>query len=134
MGDPIERITDRGNVLSYIVRATLRPDKTSFVTPPEMNLQVGYVVYPASGEVPRHSHRALERRITGTGEVLMVLEGGCEVDVYNDDEKLIASRILNEGDVLIMASGGHGFRMIKDTVLFEIKQGPYVGIEEKKRF
>ena len=132
--DAVEQITSEGKILCYVVRASVRPETTTFVTPAENNLQVGYVVYRAKGEVPRHSHVPIERRITGTGEVLVVREGKCEVDVYNDQEKLIATRELGEGDVLVMVSGSHGFRMLQDTVLLEIKQGPYSGLQEKKRF
>ena len=41
---------------------------------------------------------------------------------------------MKTGDVMVMVSGGHGFRMIENTVFLEIKQGPYIGIDEKKRF
>jgi hypothetical protein len=55
-------------------------------------------------------------------------------DIYSDERELIASRELCEGDVILLVAGGHGFRMLQDTVLLEIKQGPYTGIEEKERF
>lgn len=130
----IERITWNGQPLCYIVRAELNPEKTTFLTPPEFNSQVGFIVYQAGEEIARHVHRPLERHIVGTSEVLIVHKGRCEMDVYNDDRKLVATRELREGDIMIMVSGGHGFRMLEDTVLLEVKQGPYPGIDEKERF
>jgi hypothetical protein len=66
--------------------------------------------------------------------VLVVRQGCCEVDIYNDDRQLVATRELREGDIMLMVGGGHGFRMLDDTVFLEVKQGPYTGIDEKERF
>lgn len=132
--EPIEHITWKNKPLAYIVRATIPLERTTFLTPPEFNMQVGFVVYKNGGEVVRHTHRLFERQITGTTEVLIVKTGRCEMDVFNDDRQLVATRELRVGDVLLLVGGGHGFRMLEDTVLLEIKQGPYTGLDEKERF
>lgn len=131
---PIERITWGETCLAYIIRASFLPDKTTFLTPPSYNQQVGYIVYPAGGEIQRHEHRPLVRDIVGTSEVLVVRRGNCEIDIYSDDRQLVATRELHRGDVMLMVGGGHGFRMLEDTILLEIKQGPYTGEEEKEKF
>ncbi len=131
---PIERIFWHDAPLAYIIRRELIPTATTFLTAPEFKQQVGYVVYPAGGEIKRHVHRSLERRIVGTSEVLVVRQGRCEIDIYSDDRELVTTRELREGDVLLMVGGGHGFRMLEDTVFLEIKQGPYTGVDEKERF
>lgn len=120
--------------LVYIIRPNPLPDQTTFVTPPEFKQQVGFVVYPQGGEISKHVHLSLERHLTGTSEVLILLKGRCLIDVYNDTKKLVATRELRTGDVMLMVGGGHGFRMLEDTVFLEVKQGPYTGIEEKERF
>ena len=130
----VEHIANQGQPLAYIIRASLEPDRTIFLTPPEFKQQVGYVVYPAGGEIGRHVHRPLERHLVGTSEVLVVQSGRCEIDIYNDDRELVTTRELRPGDVMLMVGGGHGFRMLEDTVLLEVKQGPYLGIDEKERF
>jgi uncharacterized protein with PhoU and TrkA domain len=130
----IEHITWEGNALAYVIRSELNPTKTTFLTPSEFNHQVGFIVYPAGGEIQRHTHRPLERHLVGTSEVLIVQRGRCEIDIYNDDRQLVATRELRQGDVLLVVGGGHGFRMLEDTVFLEIKQGPYTGIDEKERF
>jgi len=79
-------------------------------------------------------HLPQERHLIGTSEVLVVKSGRCLVDVYNDDKVLVDTQELRTGDVLLMVGGGHGFRMLEDTVFLEIKQGPYLGMEEKERF
>jgi len=131
---PVERIHWRETCLAYIIRADFSPAQTTFLTPPEYKQQVGFVVYPAGGEIQSHTHRPLERHIVGTSEVIIVKQGRCLLYVYDDDHKLIALRELCPGDLVLMVAGGHGFRMLEDTVLLEIKQGPYTGVDEKEWF
>jgi hypothetical protein len=130
----VEKIASGEKPLAYIIRAEMSPAKTTFVTPPEFKQQVGFIVYSAGGEIQRHDHRLLERHLVGTSEVLVVQRGRCEIDIYNDDRKLVATRELRRGDIMLMVGGGHGFRMLEDTVFLEIKQGPYTGEDEKDRF
>lgn len=130
----VEHIKSSGKTLCFLIRASLIPDETTFLTPPEFKQQVGYVVYPAGSEISRHVHRSIERHLVGTSEVLIVKKGHCLIDIYNEDKELVATRDLHEGDIMLMVGGGHGFRMVEDTVLLEIKQGPYLGVDEKERF
>ena len=130
----IENITWQGVPLAYIIRGKLNPTQTTFLTPPEFKQQVGFIVYPAGGEIQRHVHRPLERHLVGTSEVLIVRRGRCEIDIYNDERELVATRELGQGDIMLMVAGGHGFRMLENTVFLEVKQGPYTGLEEKERF
>jgi len=130
----VERIERNGRPLAVIIRAAMLPEKTTFLTPNEFKQQVGFVVYPRGGEIARHVHRPLERHLVGTSEVLVVRKGRAEIDVYDDDQSLVATRELRVGDVMLMVGGGHGFRLLEDTVLLEIKQGPYTGVDEKERF
>ena|SRR6266487_3049921 len=130
----IEQIAWGGTPLAYLIRAAASSKKTEFVTSPEANLQVGFVVYPAHGTIAPHVHRPAERRIVGTAEVLIVKKGRCLVDIYTDEKVLVRTCELRMGDTLLVLNGGHGFRMLEDTVLMEVKQGPYLGLDEKDRF
>ncbi|PYJ12408.1 MAG: hypothetical protein DME93_07525 [Verrucomicrobia bacterium] len=130
----IEHIAWNGKPLAYIIRAEMNPQKTTFLTPPEFKQQVGFVVYPAGGEIQRHVHRPLQRHLVGTSEVLIIRRGRCEIDIYNNGRELVATRELRRGDIMLMVDGGHGFRMLEDTVFLEVKQGPYTGIDEKEHF
>jgi len=130
----IECVSVQGRPLAYIIRSEFSPQRTEFPTPAELNLQVGFVVYAAGGAVAPHLHRPIARSTVGTAEVLVVKTGRCLLDVFDDDKRLIATRELRPGDVMLMVGGGHGFRMLEDTVLLEVKQGPYTGLDEKERF
>ena len=64
----------------------------------------------------------------------MLKSGNCEIDIYNDEQEFVTTRSLRTGDIVLTVSGGHGFRMTEDTILLEVKQGPYSGVDEKHRF
>lgn len=130
----IEVVRDNKCPLAYIIRASFLPESTTFLTPPEFKQQVGFIVYPTGSEIQRHVHRPLERHLVGTSEVLIVQKGRCLIDIYNDARELVATRELNKGDIMLMVGGGHGFRMLEDTIFLEVKQGPYTGVDEKERF
>jgi hypothetical protein len=130
----IEKITWEGQPLAYIIRAEIQPTKTQFITPPEFKQQVGFIVYPKGGMIARHKHRPLQRNLVGTSEVLVVRQGLCEIDIYNDDYELVKTCELRTGDIMLMVSGGHGFRILEDTVFLEVKQGPFAGDDEKEHF
>jgi hypothetical protein len=133
--DPaVETITHDGAVLCTIIRAEPLPEVTTFYTPNEFNLQVGKIVYGAGKEIPRHTHRPVSRIVMGTSEVILVQKGSLILDVYDNGRNLVASRHMDQGDVVALVSGGHGFRLLADTVLVEVKQGPYSGVQEKDRF
>jgi hypothetical protein len=129
-----EEILHDGKTLCILVRAAPLPAATTFYTPNEFNLQLGKIVYPANSEIPRHSHRPVSRTVTGTSEVIFVQKGRLILDVYDDARSLVTSREMSAGDVVALVSGGHGFRLLEDTVLIEVKQGPYSGLQEKDRF
>jgi hypothetical protein len=132
--DLLEKISWQDHPLTFIIRADSVPDKTTFLTPPEFKQQVGFIVYPAGGEVKRHLHLPLERRLIGTSEVLIIRQGHCLMDIYNDDRELVVTRELKTGDVVLMVGGGHGFRMLEDTTFLEVKQGPFLPVAEKELF
>ena len=59
--DLVEKIYSGEQCLAYVIKASFLPERTTFLTPPDYKQQVGYVVYPAGGEIQRHVHRPLER-------------------------------------------------------------------------
>lgn len=131
---PIEWIKEVEDVLAVIVPAEYDPDKTEFITPLDYKQQLGFIVYNSNEAIAPHSHIPMNRSLVGTSEVLFIKTGKVEVTLYSKEKKLIATRVLNQGDIILLVSGGHGFRMLEKTVMVEIKQGPYIGIEEKERF
>jgi len=132
--DQIEHITWHGQNIATIIRADYMPDATTFVTPESYYQQTGFVVYPKDGVIQRHLHLPLQRHLVGTPEALMVRKGRAELELYALDKSFLGRWVLVRGDLVLLAAGGHCFTCQKDTVLLEIKQGPYTGLQEKEHF
>lgn len=134
MSEHVFQIESGGTLLALIVRAGFDPTRTTFVTSNDLLLQLGFIVYPAGSSIPRHRHLPVERHLQSTSEVLQVRRGACTAEIYDLGSKLVAEVELEQGDVIVLVAGGHGFRVREDTVLCEVKQGPYVSAVEKERF
>lgn len=130
----IEIIAKSEVQFAYLIRSGWFPAKTEFLTPDHFGQQLGMIVYRAGQEIKPHLHLPVVREVRGTSEVIVVRKGSCLLDIYDEDRTLFATRKLDLGDIVLLLAGGHGFRMCEDTVLFEIKQGPYMGIRDKERF
>lgn len=130
----IEIVRDGEEPLAYFVRADWMPEKTEFLTPDNFGQQMGMIVYGAGHDIRPHLHLPVVREVHGTTECIVVRKGACLIDIYDRHKKLLSTHRLVTGDIVLLLGGGHGFRMQEDTVLFEIKQGPYVGTADKERF
>jgi len=130
----IETIEHQGVVLSIIIRASYEGEGISFLTPDDFPQQVGYMKRERDYVIPPHVHNAVERKIYDTQEVLLIRSGKVRVDYYDNNRIYLESRVLGAGDVVLLAYGGHGFVMLEDSEIIEVKQGPYVGDNDKTRF
>lgn len=131
----MEFIKTEENVLtSIIIRREYQPAETTFVTTPDLAQQVGFVVYPTGGVIKRHLHKNIDRQNISSSEALFVRQGKLEIDIYDQNKRLLATRQLQSGDFVLMVSGGHGFRILEATVLLEVKLGPYAGPSDKELF
>lgn len=131
---PIQHVTWSHQHIATIIRAEYAPDQTQFVTPDHYYQQAGFVVYAKGGDIRRHSHLPLQRHLTGTPETLIIRKGKIDIDLYAMDKSFLGTWRLDAGDVVLLVSGGHHIRCLEDTILLEIKQGPYTGLTEKEYF
>lgn len=132
MTSPIEIVKVDQRVAAIIVRSHFNPDGIQFVTPDDYSQQLGYMRRAAGYVIQPHIHLQVERRASFTQEVLYVRKGRVRVDFYREDESFVESREIATGDVILLSTGGHGFEMIEESELIEVKQGPY--LDDKRRF
>jgi len=130
----IETVYHQQQILAIIIRSNYKKEGISFFTSNDFSQQLGYMNRPKGYIIDPHVHRLVERKVTLTQEVLYIKTGKVKVDFYNDDQQFLESRILYQGDVILLAAGGHGFEMLEASEIIEIKQGPYCGDEDKIRF
>ena len=120
--------------LAVIVRQQHAPPGISFVTKDESVHQVGILCWPKGHVIDAHVHNPLVRKIDSTQEVLFIRGGRVRLDLYDDEQIYVCSRELVTGDVVLLASGGHGLEMLVQSEIVEVKQGPYFGEQEKTCF
>lgn len=130
----IEKIVYDQTILALIIRASYSKDGIEFFTPNEFSQQLAYMQRPAGYVIQPHVHNPILREVHYTKEVLFIKTGKVRVDFYSDDKTYIESRILNAGDVILLAFGGHGFEIIETAEIIEVKQGPFAGDQDKTRF
>ena len=130
----VEKITHNSEILAIIVRKEFNNEGINFFTPNEYSQQLAYMNHPSGKEIQPHIHKKVHREVHYTQETLFIRKGKLQVDFYSDDQKYLDSRILKSGDVILLIKGGHGFKVLDDLEMFEVKQGPYAGDEDKIKF
>ena len=130
----VETVNFGDIMLAVILRANYYAEGIQFFTPNDFSQQLGYMNRPLGYVIPPHVHNPVAREVQFTKEVLIIKSGKVRVDFYDDDQKYLESRILNQGDIVLLAFGGHGFEMLEASEIVEIKQGPYAGEGDKTRF
>ena len=129
-----EKITYNDNLLAIIISNSFHKEGIEFFTPDDFSQQLAYMNREKGYQIPPHCHNVVERKVHLTQEVLFIKSGKVRVDFYDDKQNYLESRVLNEGDVILLAAGGHGFEMLEDAEIIEVKQGPYCGEQDKVRF
>jgi mannose-6-phosphate isomerase-like protein (cupin superfamily) len=130
----VERILDREDCLAIIVRAEYTEPGINFFTDNHLSQQLAFMSHPSGKVIEPHVHRPVARQVQYTQEVLVIRKGKLRVDFYTEDQEYLDSRTLRDGDVILLIKGGHGFCVEGDVEMFEIKQGPYAGDADKKKF
>jgi mannose-6-phosphate isomerase-like protein (cupin superfamily) len=130
----IDNITYQNQLIAVIVSHKFSKPGIHFFTPDELSQQLGYMHHPTGKIIPPHVHNRVSREVQYTQEVLFIRKGKLRVDFYNDQQQYLESRILEDGDTIMLVTGGHGFEVLEEIEMIEVKQGPYLGEQDKTRF
>lgn len=130
----IENIVDGLEPIALIIRAQYDEPGIHFFTPPSFSQQLASMTHPEGKKIDPHVHNFLSRQVFYTQEVLIIRRGRLKVTLYSSDKALLGERILEAGDVILLCGGGHSLEMLEETSIIEVKQGPYLGDEDKTRF
>jgi mannose-6-phosphate isomerase-like protein (cupin superfamily) len=132
--DLIEHVGIKASLYAIIVRGEFRDLGIKFFTPDELSQQLAFMRHPVGKTIEPHVHNPVPREVHFTQEVLFIRRGRLRVDFYDEKQQYLESRILGPGDVILLIQGGHGFEVLEEIEMFEVKQGPYVGEQDKTRF
>lgn len=130
----VEEIKYKNNLLAIIVSSKFEKDGIAFFTPNSFSQQLGYMKREKDYVIEPHVHNPVKREVVWTQEVLFIKSGKVRVDFYDEEKIYLKSRVLEKGDIILLAAGGHGFEMLEESEIIEVKQGPYSGDKDKTRF
>ena len=130
----IKEIKHGDQLLALIIPAKFDKPGISFFTPNSFSQQVAYMRHPQGKVIVPHVHNPVPRKVDYTLEVLFLKRGKLRVDFYTNQQEYLESYILVAGDTILLATGGHGFEVLEEIEMIEVKQGPYAGDQDKTRF
>lgn len=130
----VENITYNGQLYAIIIRNQFRKEGVHFFTPDDFSQQLGYMRHPTGKKIDPHFHNPVLRSVVNTQEVLVIKSGKLLVNFFDSYKNKINERLLFSGDVILLSYGGHGFEVIEEVEMIEIKQGPFCGDNDKTRF
>ena len=127
------RLEHNGRLIALLVRASFNRPGIQFFTSSEFSQQLAHMAHPAGKTIDPHVHNPIAREVMYTQEVLLIKRGRIRVDLYSDEHAYLESWVAAAGDLILLASGGHGFQVLDDLEMIEVKQGPYAGDGDKTR-
>lgn len=120
-------------VLAILVRANATSsEKYNFLTQQSEPLQLGMNFYKKGEKIATHTHLPRDIHVQRVQEMIVIGEGRTRLSLYDDARAKVAETELGQGDIVLLASGGHGFEVLEDTKIVEVKQGPYDGKQKDK--
>ena len=122
-----------GTLLAILISSDFRSDNIKFLTSDDQFQQVAYMSHKQGHIIVPHYHNIIERKVSLTCETLIIKKGILKVSLF-DNKNPLCSFDIKSGDILTLLSGGHGFEVIEDVEMVEIKQGPFLGDIDKTRF
>ena len=131
----IEKIKYKNKLYALIVSGNYRKKKgIAFFTPDNTTQQFGYMKHKKGHIIKPHKHKKRITKILSTTEVILLLKGILRVDFYNQNKEYLFSKVLKKQSIIMLVHGGHGFKVIKDVEMIEVKQGPYFVSKDKVKF
>lgn len=125
---------DSKDPYAIVIRSGAKVEDIHFFSSLDSPQQLGLMERPAGYQVKRHFHNEVRRVISLTQEFLWVRAGKCEVRIYNLNEELLFEIHLELNDAILLAKGGHEILMETRCEILELKQGPYLGDNDKTHF
>ena len=120
-------------LLLHIVNKKKNIKERLDLTPNSKDLQVSYINNMKKKKCKSHKHLEINRNTNSTSECWIVIRGKISIELYDIDNSILYNDILEQGNCLITFRGGHSYTSLEDnTLIYEIKNGPYYGSEKDR--
>ena len=131
----IEKVLHKNRLFALIVRGKFRKKSgINFFTQKKATQQFGYMKHKRNHIIKPHNHNKRLTKILSTTEVILLLKGTLRVDFYDNKKEYLFSKIIKAKDIIMLVHGGHGFKVLKNVEMIEVKQGPYSLSNDKVKF
>ena len=130
----IKIIKYKKQIIAIVIKKDYRKEGIEFFSPPDFSQQLGYMQRPKGYQIQPHVHLLHDRKVRFTQETLVIKKGKVKVNFYTPERKYFKSIILKTGDIILLASAGHGLEFLEKSEIVEIKQGPYSEKKDKIKF
>ena len=128
----LEVFEHKGVRYAEVIRAESKVEITKFFSPAESSFQFGLLAHEAGFVEPPHYHKEFDRVIRDLQQMFVVQRGVVDVDLYDDEGKMIETVRLKQGDAIVLIHGVHAIKVIEDMQCISVKQGPFLGAENDK--
>lgn len=130
----MNKVQHRGKIYTIYFDVTKTQSGLSFFTVDQDFIQVGIWNYKANKLLPAHYHNEFERLSTRTCESIFVVKGEVLCNIYTKSGKKLSSFKLKKNQMAVQIYGVHEYKILKDSLVIENKNGPYYGPEiDRKR-
>jgi hypothetical protein len=119
---------DNSLLVSVLDTRNMTAGRTDAATADEI-LQVSAMSLKQGRRVNPHKHVDTARHTIGTQESWVVFSGLVEVQLFDINDTVIDTFVLEAGECMTTYRGGHTLEVIDDAVIVEIKNGPYYGAQ-----
>ena len=131
----IEKVLHKKKLFALIVRSNFRKKKgINFFTDKFSTQQFGYMKHEKNYLIKPHKHNKRLTKILTTTEVIVLFKGILRVDFYDNKKIYLFSKKIFGEDIIMLLNGGHGFKVLNDVEMLEVKQGPYKLSKDKVKF
>lgn len=130
----VETVEFNGTRYAEIIWSDTKVDQTTFFSPADSSFQFGLLSHSAGFVEPPHYHAPFERQISDLQQMFVVQRGVVEVQLFNDNGEVLREIVMRQGDAIVLIHGVHAIRVIEDMQCITVKQGPFLGPENDKKF
>jgi len=123
-------------LLHQLYKPELNSNKNRInISPESESLQVAHIRLNKNQTFKAHKHIEFDRNMPRAQEAWVVIKGRVKIYYYDLNDDLLTTREMIKGDCTITYLGGHNYEALEeDTIVYEFKTGPYLGLEKDKTF
>lgn len=112
------------------VRVRTFPGGTNPVSSPDGALQLMTMKRPKGHIAKAHRHIPKKRTTKTLQECLIVIKGKIRYDLFDEKGKCFKKVMVKAGETMLIIGCGHAVHFLEDSLVYELKNGPFIDDKE----